>query len=101
MRGRLAGGQIRFGTEPGWVGGFTRHQAAEAYPNGSRIVKLPGEAGDATAVGTYGTVLGSLPGDLVVVYNPNGLRLAYFYFVEWDDKPRCAVGVADWKIGLA
>jgi hypothetical protein len=42
--------------EPGWVGAFTRHQAAGAIANGTDIVKANSEAGDANKDGTRGRV---------------------------------------------
>ncbi len=78
--------------EPGWSNPFTRQQAPQArFPNGSRISKYKSETGDITLAGTQGTVLGSL-------YHPT---LGFGYFVEWDDKPRCAVFVVGWKIGVS
>lgn len=78
--------------EPGWFGAFTRAQAPGAMPNGSPIVKAKGEAGDGTPEGTPGVVLGSLNHPDVD---------ALFYFVEWANRPRCAVAVIDWKIEAA
>ena len=76
---------------PGWQGIFTREQAPEAkYPNEMRIKKTVHEPGDGTPNGTGGTVLGS-------VYAP-GKGVAYF--VEWDNRPRVAVLVAEYKIGI-
>lgn len=74
----------------GYSGVFTRHQyEAAEYKNGTRIKKVWGEAGDGTALGTKGTVLGSLG-------HPN---VGVAYFVEWDDKPHHAVFVAAKKLG--
>lgn len=72
----------------GWTGTFTRQQAAGAYPNGTRVVKLLGEPEDRTPVGTHGTVLGSMhrPGYPIV------------YFVEWDCSPKTAIGVVAYKV---
>lgn len=78
-----------FGYHPGYVGVFTRGEAPGAYPNGSRIKKVWGEPGDANPLGTEGTVLGS-------VYHPDH---GYAYFVEWDTRPKWAVGVTERKIG--
>lgn len=90
---------IEFGYEEGWRGGFTRHHTDGAYPNGTRIVKIRQEPNDGTPLGTGGTILGSLDGNLVNEYNPDGGRIRYIYFVEWDNRPRTAVGVMDWKLG--
>lgn len=86
------------GYEPGWHGAFTRHHVPGAMPNGTRIVKAREEGRDATPIGTGGTVLGSLDGNLVEDFNPDGGRIRFFYFVEWDNRPRVAVAVMDWKI---
>lgn len=67
--------------ESGWFGAFSRSQAEGAWPNGSRIVKTNGADDDGTPDGTEGTVLGSM-------YHPEH---GYAYWIEYDDKPRCAV----------
>lgn len=74
--------------EPGWEGVFTRERAAGAMENGTRIKKIVHEQGDMHPMGARGTILGSLTAP--------GLRIAYF--VEWDDQPKKAVGVSDYKI---
>jgi hypothetical protein len=77
---------------PGWTGHFVTSNAPGAHPAGSRVYKAAQDAsGDFTALGTLGTVLGSMDG------GPKGLA----YFIEWDDKPKCAVLAVAWKIGLA
>jgi hypothetical protein len=75
--------------EEGWVGAFTRAQADGAIPNGTPIVKVRTEAGDAHGIGARGVVLGSLraPG-----------RPEIMYFIEWADRARVASGTIDWKI---
>jgi hypothetical protein len=83
-------------TEPrehdGYFGVFTRDQSPLAkYSNGARIVKVRTEPRDGNPLGATGTVLGSIGHPEVGVG----------YFVEWDRMPRCAVFVADWKLGLA
>jgi hypothetical protein len=75
--------------EPGWTGAFTRNDAKQAkYRVGTRVTKIEQEPGDATPVGTKGTVLGSM-------YGPN---VGVGYFVEWDDKPKVAVLVIERRI---
>ena len=80
--------------EPGWIGAFTREQAAGALPNGTPIVKVQTENGDAHPVGTLGVVLGSFS-------HPEILDGQLFYFTEWTHKPRVAVAVVAWKIERA
>lgn len=87
---------MSFGPEPGWEGYFTRHQADGAIPNGTRIIKVHDEPGDAHPRGALGTVLGSM------VSPPEVAHLSEFaYFVEWDDMPYHAVAVVSAKIGVA
>lgn len=83
--------------EPDWEGMFTRYHATGAYENGARIEKCEREEGDATPIGVGGVVLGSVPHSTVI----NGRAIRYAYFVEWDDKPRKAVAVTDFKIKRA
>lgn len=93
---------MKLSGELGWMGLFTRDHAKGAIPNGSRIVKLDGEPGDASPAGTEGEVLGSfrVPEEVRTDARRMGIRPpdAYFYFVEWANRPRSAVGLADWKI---
>lgn len=81
---------MQISQEPGWIGMFTRNEALGAWRNGTRVRKRNSQPDDATTDGTLGTVLGSI-GDAEVL----------FYFVEWDDKPRFAVGVMAAKVGHA
>lgn len=73
-------------------------EAPGAYPNGTRIVKVRSEEGDATALGMSGEVVAShYVGDIPP---PEGVPASdYFYFVAWDWMPGVPVGVVDWKIG--
>lgn len=90
------------GSETGWIGVFTRHEAEGAIPNGTRVVKARRESGDATPVGTCGTVLGSVNAAFLGQDAPDGWEeITYAYFVEWADRPNVAVGVMDWKIERA
>lgn len=82
--------------EPGWFGLFTRAQARDAIPNGARIVKKTMEPGDAHAPGELGTVIGSF-----WAVDPRTVVDTLMYFVEWDDRPRVAVGLLAYKIGRA
>ena len=75
--------------EPGWYGAFTRNQVEGAIPNGTVIVKANSDPGDATPNGTKGTILGSLSAD--------GLM---FYFVEWESRPKMAIGCMSFKIAV-
>jgi hypothetical protein len=78
----------------GYIGIHTRQEAPGAFPNGTRIKKVTYTEGDSTEIGQKGTVLGSIAVDLEE-------DVPYFYFVEWDWKPRHAVGIVSVKIGLA
>lgn len=80
---------------PGYHGAFTREQAPGAIANGARIVKARMEEGDSTPLGTLGTVLGSM------VHPDPAYYGAIAYFIEWDDKPKIAVGVIEWKVKAA
>lgn len=95
---------MKLGPEPGWRGWFTREQALGAWRNGTRIVKVAVEEGDAHPVGSLGTVLGSMaaPPEMIAQLTTEfGRRSRVLYFVEWDDLPRHAVGVVSAKIGPA
>jgi hypothetical protein len=74
----------------GYIGHFTRHEALGAWRNGTRIEKVWCEEGDATPLGTKGTVLGSMNA---------GEKLGLGYFIEWDNRPRVAVFTVAKKIG--
>lgn len=58
---------------------FTRAQAPGAWPNGSRVEKAASEPGDAHAIGSPATVLGSIA-------IPNDDRLRFGYFVAWTTR---------------
>jgi hypothetical protein len=92
-------------TEPGWVGVFTRYETPGAIPNGTSVVKAESEPGDAHPVGAPGKVLGSMPNipEVDEAAKHKGLRPpnAYWYFVEWEVRPRHAVAIMDWKIRRA
>lgn len=80
---------LGIGEHDGWTGVFTRNQYEGArFRNETRIVKAAEEPGDTTPLGTLGTVLGS-------VGHPD---LGAGYFVEWDNRPRHAVFVVEFKI---
>lgn len=80
-----------FRPERGWVGHFTRDQAAGAMPNGTRVRKSEFKPGDAHPIGALATVIGSIRAPV------NGEdQLAYF--VEFDDLPKHAVGIMPWRI---
>lgn len=82
------------GSEPGWIGAFTRNEAHGGLPNGTRIMKCNSESGDSRPDGVLGTVLGSLS-------HPDIQGGKVFYFVEWDAVPRMAVGVLASKVQAA
>lgn len=70
---------------------ITRDQCENAkFSNGSHIVKVWSESGDANKVGTEGTILGSIG-------HP---ELGNLYFVEWDTMPNVAVAVMEAKLGV-
>ena len=75
-------------TQEGYIGAFTRHQADGAFPNGTRIRKINSEPNDITRDDEVGTILGSVQGP----------GLGFFYFVEWDNKPKVAVGAMAKKV---
>lgn len=72
-------------------------QAKGAYPNGSRVVKLPGDMKDRTPTGTLGTVKGSVGHTMLV----NGRTINHAYVVMWDNCPGQFVMMTDFKIKLA
>ena len=78
----------------GYVGAFTRDQAKGAIPNETRIQKTNSEKGDPTPDGTPGTVLGSMRA-------PESMGKLLMYFVEWENRPRVAVGIMATKIERA
>ena len=80
--------------EAGWVGLFTRRNAAGAMPAGTRIVKTRMELGDANPTGTLGVVLGSLSDPSIAGGHP-------MYFIEWEHTPKKAIACAGWKVGPA
>lgn len=92
--------------EPGWTGAFTRDEADGAIANGTVIEKAAVDDGRERPVGTRGRVLGSLgPFDLDEIGRllpPSAGELArtsrFFYFVEWDDAPREAIGLCAAKV---
>lgn len=90
VRGRvLKGNPGNLKEYPGYVGVHTREQSPLAeIPNGATITKTVCKKGDSHEVGDCGVVLGSIGHEEVGV----------MYFVEWDDKPRVAVGVMGAKI---
>ncbi|MGC0395920.1 MULTISPECIES: hypothetical protein [Bradyrhizobium] len=91
--------KLEMANEPGWIGGFSRHQARGAIPNGSRIMKTRAEPRDINAVGAFGTVLGSIDTREVDAAFAKRMSADYVYWVEWDDAPKCAVFIVGWKIG--
>lgn len=74
---------------PGYAGLHTRKQASGAYVNGTRIVKTNSAPSDEVADATPGTVLGSM------TLLPDA---AIFYFVEWDIRPKIAIGIQQSRI---
>src|SRR3954451_11307247 len=84
---------------PGWTGAFTHDHAEGAIENGARVYKAKEDPkGDLTPIGTLGSVLGSINFELYDLQYAKANGVKYLYFVEWDDKPKLAVSMADWKI---
>jgi hypothetical protein len=84
-------GKLKFGMQVGWIGAFTRAQAKGAWRNGTRVRKIKEDpGGDRTPIGSTGMVLGSL-------HAPEVSPL-FFYFIEWDNAPRVAVGCTSIKL---
>lgn len=84
---------------PGWEGMFTIAQADGAIPNGTRIRKVRDDPQDAQPAGTLGRVLGSIAA-------PTGLGRDFLgeefaYFVEWDVRPKVAIGIVGSAIAPA
>lgn len=91
---------VDMGYHDGYVGMFTRNQAAGAIPNGSTIRKRNSEPGDANPNGALGVVLGSIDArefDLPAQF----AGVTYCYFIEWHAYPRKAVGTTDIKVESA
>lgn len=80
--------------EDGWIGSFTRRQDVNAIPNGTLIVKSWCEVGDVTPLGSKGVVLGSFS-------HADVARGEVFYFVEWEIRPKVAVGILGRKVSEA
>lgn len=82
-------GGVEWEIEGEYIGTFTRNEEPDAFPNGTRVVKVKcDDDRDMNPVGALGSVLGSFR-------IPNK---PIFYFIEWDAFPKHAVGVLDWKI---
>lgn len=84
---------LRDGVPRGMPAWLPVNQVDGAIENGTRIKKVRSEEGDATPIGSLGTVLASLKDEEV---SPRT-----FYFVEWDHTPGVPVGLLDWKIAPA
>lgn len=82
---------MSIGYHPGYTGAFTRDQAPGALPNGTRIMKANSEDGDGHQDGARGTVLGSIS-------HPDVHGGAVMYFIEWDARPKVAVGTIGFKV---
>lgn len=75
--------------EEGYTGMFCRHQAQNAIPNGTKVYKCQSEIGDSHKTGSIATVLGSIQ---------TPINNVIFYFIEWEDEPKVAVGITGYKI---
>lgn len=78
--------------ERGWHGAFTRDQVVGAIANGTVVIKRNSEPGDAHPDGTRGVILGSIK-------DPR--KTALLYFIEWEPRPKTAVGTMDFKVRIA
>ena len=74
---------------------FTRAQADGAIPNGTRVRKVVSDPGDTHPVGSVGIVLGSFAAPEPV---PAFEHVRHFYFIEWQQHPRVAMGITDFKV---
>lgn len=98
MNDELKAFRADFGNHGDYYGGFSRYEAKGALANGTRVRKRNSEEGDATPDGTGGIILGSVNGRLAGVPNAEADGVTYLYFVEWDNRPKVAVGTLDKKI---
>lgn len=83
--------ELEIKMHPGYQTMFTRQERKGMAKNGTRVFKCNVDPGDTRPIGAKGTVLGSF-------WHPS---LGPAYFIEWDDKPRLAVFVLQWKIARA
>lgn len=81
-------GEVDLMERPGYAGAFCRVTGKNCWPRKTRVRKALSESDTETKVGTRGTVLGSM----------SAPDAGQFYFVEWDDKPRVAVGCIALKL---
>jgi hypothetical protein len=86
------------GAHSGYAGVFSRAEAKGALANGTRIRKCNSEEGDGTPDGTGGVILGSVNVRAAGVSAAEDHGVTYLYFVEWDNRPKVAVGTIDVKI---
>lgn len=103
MGERTMKGEWAIGHEDGWTGAFTRHQADDAIPNGTTIVKTAADpGGDFTPVGARGTVLGSIDAEVIDAIMAVELKkkfdARFLYWIEWEHAPKTAVACVDHKI---
>lgn len=80
-----------FTARPDIHGAIFDGQAEGAYANGSRVVKVESEPGDATPDGTGGKVLGSYS-------NPDLFHGLIAYSIMWDNRPGYAVNTTALKV---
>ena len=78
------------------LGVYTENEAQGAITNGTRVVKVNSEPGDAHQNGALGTVLGSIGPHEV----PGFPGIRYAYFIHWDGLD-IAVGTIDLKVKVA
>lgn len=87
---------------------FTREEAPGALPNGTLVRKTYEEEGDATPLGTVGTLIGSLPNDTSIIparervnIDPQILASEFAYFIEWRSSPHTVIGCMSAKVEKA
>jgi hypothetical protein len=70
---------------------YTQAQAAGAWANGTKVVKVGSDSTDGHQDGSRAKVVGS-----VGPFKPPNPR--YFYFVTWEDRPDVPCGIASHRI---
>lgn len=82
----------------GYIGVFTRAEAIGALPNATRVCKVNSERNDFVENGSKGKILGSIAVPIDMPTHPKFGDIPYFYFVEWDEYPKRAIGIVSAKL---